>query len=223
MELRTTGSSAGRRSQPRVRAAAPEEAGEIGRLLGEAFMDDPVSTWAWPDAEVRRAVHPRFFGVFAKHGLAGGMVDVTEDGAGAAVWLPVPAGSGGGGGTAGSAGSAGGGDRMGADIAEALGESGERSAVINKLMEQHHPHERAHLYLLALGVLPGRQGGGLGRALLEPVLERCDRQGVPAYLEASSERSAALYARLGFATIGQTIDLPDGPSMWPMWRQPRVR
>ncbi|MFE4644295.1 GNAT family N-acetyltransferase, partial [Streptomyces sp. NPDC056730] len=66
------------------------------------------------------------------------------------------------------------------------------------------------------------QGRGLGRALIEPVLERCDREGLPAYLEASSERSRRLYERLGFTFTGTTVDLPDGPHMWPMWREPRT-
>lgn len=36
-------------------------------------------------------------------------------------------------------------------------------------------------------------------------------------MEASSERSRRLYERLGFAFMGTTADLSDGPRMWPMW------
>jgi hypothetical protein len=54
---------------------------------------------------------------------------------------------------------------------------------------------------------------------MRPVLERCDREGVPAYLEASGARNRDLYLRLGFRVTGE-IRLPDGPSMWPMWREP---
>jgi hypothetical protein len=36
---------------------------------------------------------------------------------------------------------------------------------------------------------------------MRPTLERCDREGLPAYVEASSERNAALYERLGFKLI----------------------
>jgi hypothetical protein len=42
----------------------------------------------------------------------------------------------------------------------------------------------------------------------------------PAYLEATSEINKRLYLRHGFETIGE-IRLPSGPSMWPMWREPR--
>jgi hypothetical protein len=55
---------------------------------------------------------------------------------------------------------------------------------------------------------------------MRPVLDRCDSDGLPAYLEASSERSAALYERLGFVHLG-VLELPDGgPPMWPMRRPP---
>jgi RimJ/RimL family protein N-acetyltransferase len=61
-----------------------------------------------------------------------------------------------------------------------------------------------------VGVATRFQGQGLGAALLRPTLDRCDREGLPAYLEASSERSAALYERLGFVHLGE-LRVPDGP------------
>ena len=48
----------------------------------------------------------------------------------------------------------------------------------------------------------------------------CDRDRVPAYLEATSERNKQLYLRHGFEVTDE-IPLPDGPNMWPMWRSPR--
>lgn len=47
------------------------------------------------------------------------------------------------------------------------------------------------------------------------------RRASPAYLEASSERSKALYERLGWEFTGEAVRLPGGPLMWPMWRKPR--
>jgi RimJ/RimL family protein N-acetyltransferase len=70
-------------------------------------------------------------------------------------------------------------------------------------------------------VAPERQGEGLGTALVRSVLDRCDREGLPAYLEASNAGSRRLYERLGFALTGRPLDLPDGPRMWPMWREPQ--
>ena len=99
----------------------------------------------------------------------------------------------------------------------------ERAELVGRLTGAVHPHDRAHEYLLMIGVSPERQGEGIGEALMRGVLERCDREGIPAYLEASSERSRGLYERLGFTFMGRTVDLPEGPPMWPMWREPRSR
>jgi GNAT superfamily N-acetyltransferase len=78
----------------------------------------------------------------------------------------------------------------------------------------------AHYYVRDIGVLPRRQGQGVGSALLRPTLERCDREGLPAYLEASSERSAALYERLGFG-IRRVLRVGAGPPLWLMLRAPQ--
>jgi len=56
--------------------------------------------------------------------------------------------------------------------------------------------------------------------LLRDRLTALDEQGVPAYLEASSLDSARLYERLGFRRLAQTTDIPGGPSLYPMWRDP---
>lgn len=54
---------------------------------------------------------------------------------------------------------------------------------------------------------------------MRPVMELCDREGAPAYLEAGSERSKQLYLRHRFQVTGE-IQLPDGPTIWSMWREP---
>ena len=95
-----------------------------------------------------------------------------------------------------------------------------RAIRTQRTLQEHHPAE-PHYYIRSVGVTPGLQGQGLGRALLRPTLDRCDSEGVSAYLEASSERSAALYERLGFVHLG-VLALPDGaPPLWPMRRPPR--
>ena len=52
------------------------------------------------------------------------------------------------------------------------------------------------------------------------LLERCDADGMPAYLEATTQRNRALYLRHGFEDYG-VIVLPGGPPMWQMWREPQ--
>lgn len=86
-------------------------------------------------------------------------------------------------------------------------------------VERRHPHE-PHWYLALLGVDPRFQGRGVGRALVAPVLARCDEEGLPAYLETQKEENLAFYARFGFAEVDR-VQLGGGPPIWRLWREPR--
>jgi GNAT superfamily N-acetyltransferase len=87
------------------------------------------------------------------------------------------------------------------------------------LLERKHPGAPHH-YLFTLAVEPSMQGRGIGGRLMEPTLERCDREGVPAYLESTNERNVPLYERHGFRVLDE-VALPDaGPTLWRMWREP---
>ncbi|WP_020119851.1 N-acetyltransferase [Streptomyces canus] len=195
-----------------IRTAGGSDRELVTRLLDAAFQDDPVSGWIFPGEEYRRTTHPRLMAAFVDIVLAEGRVDVTEEGTACALWLPVPA--------------DGGDEHDGEDefaaLREALDPGNERIELIGRLTAGVHPSGRAHEYLWMIGVDPGHQGEGLGTALMGSVLERCDRDGVPAYLEASSARSRGLYERLGFELVERPLELPDGPLMWPMWREPRA-
>ncbi|MCI3273035.1 GNAT family N-acetyltransferase [Streptomyces cylindrosporus] len=192
-----------------IRAAGEGDRELVVRLLDEAFQDDPVSNWVFPGEEHRRTTHPGLMAAFTDIVLAAGRVDVTEDGSACALWLSVPA-------------DAGHDDEGPAQLRAAVDPDNERVELIGRLTDGIHPTGRAHEYLWMIGVAPDRQGEGLGTALITHVLDRCDRESLPAYLEASNARSRALYERLGFEFTGRPLDLPDGPTMWPMWREPRT-
>ncbi|WP_037620879.1 GNAT family N-acetyltransferase [Streptomyces aureus] len=199
-----------------IRVAGETDRELVVRLLDEAFQDDPVSNWVFPTPAHRRAKHPALMAAFTDVVLAEGRIDLAEDGSACALWLSVPA-----------AAQHDGGDGQGdaedgpAELRAAVDPDNERVEQIGRLTAGVHPEGRAHAYLWMIGVAPERQGQGLGRALIESVLDRCDREGLAAYLEASNARSRALYERLGFEPEGSPLDLPGGPRMWPMWREPR--
>jgi len=88
------------------------------------------------------------------------------------------------------------------------------------LVEGMHPH-RPHWYLATLGTAVEVQGQGVGTALLRPVLDHCDAEGLPAYLESSKERNVPFYRRHGFEVV-EEVPLPGGgPHIWTMWREPQ--
>ncbi|MGC9670652.1 GNAT family N-acetyltransferase [Planosporangium sp. 12N6] len=193
-----------------IRPAAPDDAPALADLLGAAFMDDPVSRWIFESDDDRRRLNAAFFRPFVDGILATGVIHVADDHAGAALWLPVDVDA-----------APDGDDGLAEAIEQAIGpEYAKRFAVLDGLMSDAHPHDRDHAYLPFIAVRPDRQGTGVGTALLRHRFAELDPAGAPAYLEASSERSAELYARLGFRRLDYTLDLPDGPSLYPMWREP---
>ncbi|MEW1922060.1 GNAT family N-acetyltransferase [Streptomyces sp. NPDC088360] len=191
-----------------IRRAGASDRSDVVRLLDEAFRDDPVSSWVFPDEEHRRRRHGALMGAFLDLALSQGHVDIADDGAAVALWWSVPAGE------------QEGEEEGPAQLREAVDPQNARVEEIGRLTGEAHPTDRAHQYLHMIGVSPERQGEGIGSALIGAVLERCDREGLHAYLEASNSRSRELYTRLGFHFTGKSIDLPDGPSLWPMWREP---
>ncbi|WP_329271041.1 GNAT family N-acetyltransferase [Streptomyces sp. NBC_01451] len=210
-----------------IRTAGEDDRELVVRLLDGAFQDDPVSGWVFPDPDHRRATHPRLMAAFLDIVLAEGRVDLTEDGTACALWLSVPADThaenaenDGEEKEEGVEGETGQGDDA-ARMREAVDPDNERVELIAQLTAGIHPSGRAHEYLWMIGVAPDSQGRGLGTALVQHVLDRCDREGLAAYLEASSARSRTLYERLGFDLLDSPLELPDGPRMWPMWREPQ--
>ncbi|RPF36159.1 GNAT family N-acetyltransferase [Streptomyces sp. TLI_185] len=201
-----------------IRTADEGDQELVVRLLDEAFQDDPVSGWVFPGDEYRRTTHHRLMAAFTGIVLAEGRIDVTEDGSACALWLSVPAEEHDAGQHDAEEDAA---DDGPARLRAAVDPGNERIELIGRLTAEIHPAGRAHEYLWMIGVTPEHQGEGIGSALVQHVLDRCDREGLPAYLEASSARSRGLYERLGFELTGRPLDLPNGPQMWPMWREPR--
>ncbi|MEV8551272.1 GNAT family N-acetyltransferase [Streptomyces glaucescens] len=196
-----------------IRTAGESDRELVVRLLDESFREDPVSRWVFPGGAYLARTHHKLMAAFTDIVLAAGWVDVTEDDSACALWLRVAA--------ADPAG-AGPDDDGPAQVRAAVDPANERVELIGRLTAGIHPADRAHDYLWMIGVAPQRQGEGLGTALMTQVLDRCDREGRPAYLEASNTGSRRLYERLGFTVMtDRVLTLPDGPTMWPMWREPR--
>jgi ribosomal protein S18 acetylase RimI-like enzyme len=78
---------------------------------------------------------------------------------------------------------------------------------------------RHHWHLGPIGVLPERQGRGIGKALLTSFLEQVDEQGTHAYLETDVDSNVALYEQFHFKVISQA-DF-EGVNNRFMWRAAR--
>ncbi len=191
-----------------LRPASTEDVKRLKAVLADAFYDDPVFAWLMPEDGKRLAQLRRYFGLDLRHyALPHGRVWTTNDLTGAALTLPpgkwrVP-------------------PRTTLLHGSAFGMHLPRAARMGATMEWRHARELRdpHYYVRDIGVHPDMQGRGLGSALMRPTLDRCDRESLPAYIEASSERSAALYERLGFRRIKE-LRVGASPPLWLMIRPP---
>lgn len=200
---------------PQVRHACGEETAEVSAILTDAFVDeDGLNYWLKQGAAKERA-RKRFFDAAVRDvvHLERDLWVADSDGQklGAAIWLAP--------------------GRNAFDFSwwrqiattplflSVAGFAGmARAQALGKLMAGHHPR-KPHAHLVFLGVSSAAQGRGVGSAILKTTLAPLDAQGVTAYLEASTKRNVALYARHGFEVTGE-FDLP-GLHFWLMTRKPR--
>jgi len=193
---------------PRIATAA--DVSRLADVLADAFLDDPVYTWMLPGTlRLKARLRAMFTAEMEQYGLPQGTIWTSSGYDGAVVELPpgaweMPT------------------SMTGKEALTWLRAFGLRmtlAARVQRALEARHLRE-PHFYLRIVGVRTACQGQGMGSALMQATLQRADAAGLPAYIEASSQRSAALYERLGFVHTG-VLDLPDGgPPVWPMRRPP---
>lgn len=194
-----------------VRKAHPDEVTDLSRALASAFHDDPVFNWLIPDEARLRAVLQPSFHLFLRRVWLDHEETYTEaEVAGVCIWHPpatwklgfreqlslLPA------------------------LARVWGRHSPRALRALATLERNHPADD-HYYLVFMGVQPQSQGRGIGSALMFPILQRCDAERMPAYLESSSARNRALYERHGFEVTEELNFGREAPPLWRMWRDPR--
>jgi GNAT superfamily N-acetyltransferase len=190
---------------PDVKAATKAELDQCVATIVLAFSRDPAARWGFPDPRVYFEIFPRFVRAFGGRAFDHGSAHHIP-GCAAALWLPpgVEPDE----------------ETMVTLVESATGE-GDPEAMFGMFeqMARFHPAE-PHWYLPLIGTDPVKQGNGYGSALLKHALAVCDRDKLPAYLEASSPRNVPLYQRLGFETLG-AIQVGNSPVITPMLRKPR--
>jgi RimJ/RimL family protein N-acetyltransferase len=194
-----------------IRKMTKADVRPVARTLAQAFYDDPHFRWFVRDDSKRMPALERGFTTFiSRIWLRENEGYTHERLIGAAIWMPpgtwhmsplaqlllLPA------------------------IVRDLRAGTPRLLKALTFIEKKHPREHEHWYLPIIGITPPWQGRGYGAALLGTMLERCDSDRIPAYLEASSARSRALYERSGFETVEECRYAEKGPPLWRMWREP---
>lgn len=186
--------------------------------LGRAFYDDPLFNYFVSDPISQTKGLLTFMGASVVDAAPFGEIWVARTGtkiAGGAVWLPpgtYPRG-------------------VRRDLMTNLRglptfvRSGRRLAGAVRLLaaldKAHHEIHEPHYYLAVLGTDPLFQRTGAGSAALRPVLDRCDAEGITAYLETQKEENLAYYARHAFELI-EKVDVGGVPPVWTLSRKPRT-
>lgn len=195
-----------------VRRASHADEKVLTPALAAAFTDDPVFGWLVPfGVPNRRRRLEAVFGSFVRSYLRTGKpVYAAAGGSAVALWSPP--------------------GTWRLPLSEILRETPSSLYAFRtrlpvalqtlNLVESKHPRNPQHWYLGYLGTEPAHQGQGYGAALLRSVLDGCDADGVPAYLESSNERNLTLYKRHGFEIVEQINAPHGGPPIWRMWRDP---
>ena len=192
--------------EAQVRTVAAADRKKAVATVALAFASDPMMRWSFPDATRYLAVACDFIDAFGGHAVEHGSAEEIADFAAVALWLPP--------------GIAPDGDAMGAIIAANMpADRMEDGGSLFEQMNRFHLKE-PHWYLPLIGADPVHQGKGYGSALIAHALERCDRDGLPAYLESSNPSNVPLYERHGFKIIGE-IQSGLSPKLTPMLRPAR--
>jgi ribosomal protein S18 acetylase RimI-like enzyme len=192
-----------------VRKATADDIPAMADMLARAFHEDPIVDWVFENEASRPKYARRFFAGRARVLIPQREIYTVDGAAAAAMWARP--------------------DEWRDPALQALKELavlvpgvGMRAARVMRgliQVESRHP-KPPHWYLAVLGTHPDRQGEGLATQLLHAVLDDCDRDEVPAYLETGTERNVAFYTRHGFK-VSEELRLPKGPPIWLMWREPR--
>ena len=199
-----------------VERLQPDEAPAVIATLGRAFYDDPLFGYFVPNLLHQTKGLLGFMNGAVKDAEPFGEVWVAHaDGkvAASAVWLPpgayprsaqrevmtniraVPA------------------------FARARGRVRDSLKLLAAVDKAHKDVGGPHFYLGVLGTDPLFQRMGAGSAVIAPVLQRCDDQGLPAYLETQKEENLAYYARHRFQDV-RKLEMPPCPPVWTLLRDP---
>lgn len=191
-----------------VEPARASDISDVVEHLGRTFAVDPSVGWILRRAKDPVALTTSVYRWIVDGALSFGHVDVARDGnvyLGSAVWLPPDA------------------HLRLPPLREVLPLLPLMAGAGMSLLRYGYASSRVKLpfpawHLMVIAVTEAARGKGVGSALLDTGLARCGPDAVK--LEATSERSAALYESRGFIRLGEVKTPAPTPEII-MWRPAR--
>ena len=197
--------------RPVVRKATRADVPRIAATLAAAYPDYRWTSWALPeDGRAQRLSRwAELWGGLVP--VLAGTAWVTDDVRAVAAWVAPDAGE------------------PAADLQAVIDRDlprvfGARQPVVlasERLGALGRPDE-PHWWLHAVGTRPAARHQGLGAAVLQPVIERCDAEGVPAAATVYTSTVVRWLQRSGFAVTHSTRTAVDHElPIWTLVRQPK--
>lgn len=158
-------------------------------ILCESFRNDPQTKYILGSTNNSAIKLERLMAYAFEYGLINGKVDISDDRNSAAIWKTRYS------------------SKMSANLLVesilfllAFGFSGlKRISAMEKRIEAFYPEDVTFNYLWILGTDPQQQGKGYGSAILAKAIREQQLNGIPLYLETSSEANVKYYQRKGFS------------------------
>lgn len=198
-----------------MRQLRRSEVATAASLLARAFAADPFLGYFMADPRRRQLALPPFFGAVLQELIDSRAVYVSEQAgrfAGIAAWLPPAS-------EAPSREARFRGRLASARVRLLFPRAAQQVRSGFETLAADHPSD-PHWYLAFVRVEPGQQGQGLGRQLLDPVLEQADSESRLCYLETPFPETRAFYRKLRFVDSAKVRPVAGAPPIRTMTRQP---
>jgi len=194
----------------------PDYVKEACKVAGNAFQDDPIMVFVYPDEKERKQKAQFGFYMLYKYGMKFGLAYATSNNLeGITMWLPP-------------------GKvypstwtmmRLGGFYA--MRKAGLKikamrrtMAVFNYEEERHKelvPYD--HWYFQNIAVKPEEQGKGYGGLLISTLIKKVESDGLPIYVETNTEKAMSIYQKYGFEILEHVIIPETDIPLWCMLRK----
>jgi ribosomal protein S18 acetylase RimI-like enzyme len=183
---------------------------KVASILATCFIDDPSFDFVFGEIPDKLSVFNAYLELFVPDAMQRGEIAIAPEEQGACVWYPAEVEIFN--------------DRFEQNLVEIISlvsrlageESGKRFKHYIKKIGDREPKE-THCEVFFIGVKPSARGKGIGKTLLQPVLDYADAKRVGCYLVSSNPRNISFYKRHNFQELGP-IEISATYSMTGMWR-----
>jgi len=195
-----------------------EHVKEAIKVAGNAFQEDPVTIFTYPDEGERKQNVQYGFYMIYNYGIKHGLTYATSKNLeGITIWLPP--------------------NKVYQSFWTmmryggfySMRKVGLKIKIIKKIMavfnymEERHKHlvPYDHWYLQNIAVKPEEQRKGYGGLLLSAMFKKIDSEGLSIYLETNNEKNLSFYQKHGFEILEHTIIPEIDVPLWCMLRKPK--